>query len=133
MAAIAAPHTTTATITIRPSRRTRGSQPAVSAAMAAPAETAANIAPVPLAPAWKTLTARTGKSARGIPNVIAHRSMKNEPVSARLARTKRSPSPIEASTPGSSSWAARSLRFGRWGESRKAATIIARQLAASTT
>ena len=59
--------------------------------------------------------------------------MKNEPVSARLARTKRSPSAIEANTPGSTSWAARSARFGSWDESRKAAPIIARQLAASTT
>ena len=37
----------------------------------------------------------TANSARGMPNVIATRSMANEPISARLRRTKRRPSAIE--------------------------------------
>src|SRR6185503_18579822 len=49
--AIAVPHTATATITIRPRRRTCSIQPAVSAATVAPAETAAYSSPVPVAPA----------------------------------------------------------------------------------
>jgi hypothetical protein len=49
--AIAAPHTTTAQMTIIPSRRAPSSQPVVSAATVAPAETAAYISPVPSAPA----------------------------------------------------------------------------------
>ena len=49
---MAMPHTATEAMTIRPSRRARGSQPVVSAATVAPAETAAKRNPVPLAPAW---------------------------------------------------------------------------------
>src|SRR4051794_11544258 len=50
-AAIAAPQTTTAPMTISPSRRTCPGQRVVSAAPVAPAETAAKSRPVPEAPA----------------------------------------------------------------------------------
>src|SRR3954462_11353334 len=49
--AIAPPHTITAPMTISPSRRAWSIQRVVSAAMVAPADTDANIRPVPLAPA----------------------------------------------------------------------------------
>lgn len=49
--AIARPHAQTAAIVILPSRCAPPSQPVVSAAIAAPAETAANSRPVPAAPA----------------------------------------------------------------------------------
>src|SRR4051794_26186353 len=49
--AMAAPHTLTAQIVIRPRRRACASQPVVSAATVAPAATAAYSRPVPSAPA----------------------------------------------------------------------------------
>ena len=50
---------------------------------------------MPLAPASKTSSASTANSARGMPNVIAIRSIANEPISALLPRTKVKPSRIE--------------------------------------
>ncbi len=52
VSAIATPQPSTAQTTTRPRRRARLSQPVVSAATVAPAETAANRAPVPAAPVW---------------------------------------------------------------------------------
>ncbi len=101
-AAIARPHTITAPITIRPSHRACSTQPVVSAAIVAPAETLAYNRPVPLAPASKTVSARTANSARGMPNVIATRSIANEPISALLPRTNRRPSTIERKIGGCS-------------------------------
>src|SRR4051794_37710705 len=69
------PQTATAPSVIRPSQRACSSQPVVSAATVAPTATAAFSRPVPAAPAWKIDTDSTGNSARGIPNVIAHRSI----------------------------------------------------------
>ncbi len=72
---------------IRPNRRARVSQPLVSAAIAAPSETDAYSRPVPAAPAWKTCSESTTKSARGIPKVIAKRSITKLPISAPDERT----------------------------------------------
>ncbi len=80
---------------MRPSQRACSSQPVVTAAATAPADTAAYSSPVPAAPAWNTVSDRTANSARGIPNAIAARSIAKEPSSARLPRTNRRPSRIE--------------------------------------
>src|ERR1700761_108084 len=85
--ATAAPQTATAQMTITPSRRAWLIQPVNSAVTVAPAETEAYSTPVPAAPAGKTLTDSTANNARGIPNVIATRSMANEPIRARFPRT----------------------------------------------
>ena len=126
--AIAAPQTATAQITIRPSRRAWASQPVVSAATVAPAETAAYSRPVPSAPASYTLTASTANRARGMPNVIATRSIANEPRSAWLRRTNRRPSAIERRTGGRSAPSPRPV--GGCGDIAAAAATIARQLTA---
>src|ERR1700733_6140825 len=63
--AIATPHASTAQITIRPRRRTCVSQPVLSAASVAPAETAANKAPVPAAPPGETGHEGAGSEGRG--------------------------------------------------------------------
>ena len=77
----------------------------------------------------RSSTARTGNSARGIPKVIASRSMANEPMSAWLRRTKRSPSAIERRTATRSS----SRADRRLGRHRPAAPSIDRQESASAT
>ena len=111
-AAIARPQTMTAPITIRPSQRACSTQPVVSAATVAPAETLAYSRPVPLAPASKTVSASTANSARGMPNVIATRSIANEPISALLPRTNRRPSTIERRIGGCSVVGRRGLEPG---------------------
>ena len=67
----------------------------MTAATAAPNDTEAYSRPVPAAPAWKTCTESTTKSARGIPNVIAKRSIAKLPISAPDERTWRRPSTTE--------------------------------------
>ena len=64
-----------------------------------------------------------------MPNVIASRSIANEPFSTELPRTKRRPSAIALPMPGRS---APSAAWGSWGCMRHAAIAIARQLTAST-
>src|SRR4051812_48218259 len=125
-AAMAMPHTATDPSTIRPSQRACSSQPVVSAATVAPAETDASRKPVPLAPAWKTLSDSTGNSARGIPNVIAQRSITKLPTSACERRTNDSPVRIERST-GSCS----ATPNGGWGDIAHAARAIPPHVAAS--
>ena len=63
-----------------------------------------------------------------MPNVIADRSIANEPSSAGLRRTKRRPSPIERPIDSRSPAELRQLRRQR----RRRAPTIARQLSAST-
>jgi hypothetical protein len=50
-----------------------------------------------VAPPWYTVSASAGKSARGIPNTIAPRSMTNAPASGPLDRRYRIPPMREAS------------------------------------
>src|SRR5581483_3875944 len=125
-AAIAAPQTMTAPITIRPSRWAWLIHPELSTARVAPAATAAYRAPVPEAPAWYTVSESTANRARGIPNVIATRSIAKLPARARFERTNRSPSAIEAIIGGCSAWT------DGWGAIATAAANIARHDAAST-
>src|SRR3954449_2966878 len=64
-----------------------------------------------------------------MPNVIASRSIANEPSSAWLRRTNPSPSPIERRTRWGSSASGRPS--GGWGAIAAAVTTLARQLTAS--
>ncbi len=62
-------------------------QPDSNAPMNAPTAGAAAISPNPAAPVPKTSRARTGKSAVGIPKIIASRSITKLPRIARRWRT----------------------------------------------
>ena len=96
-AVIASPQATTERTIARPVRRTRETQPENNAPRNAPAAGAAARRPNPAGPVRKTSSARTGKSAVGIPKIIASRSMTKLPRMARRSRTYRSPSRIAAS------------------------------------
>jgi hypothetical protein len=98
----------------------------VSAAIVAPTATEASRKPVPLAPAWNTVSERTGNRARGIPNVIAARSIAKLPTSAWERRTNARPVRIDASTGSCSTTPA-----GGCGDIAHAAPTIPRQLPAS--
>ena len=75
-ATIAAPQTMTATITVRPCRRMRTTQPVASAPASAPTPGAAYRNPTVVAPPPKTFTAVAGKRARGMPNTMALMSIR---------------------------------------------------------
>ena len=72
---IAAPQTSTAAMTASPWRRTRPTQPLVSAPSSAPAPGAEYSSPTVVAPPPKTVAASAGNSARGMPKTIAFRSI----------------------------------------------------------
>ena len=64
-----------------------------------------------------------------MPNVIATRSIANEPMSAWLPRTNRRPSPMDCQIPSCGP----SPPIGSCGDIASTAATIARQLAASMT
>ena len=97
---IARPQPTTQTATARPTRRTRPTWPVSSDPIRAPSPGAAFRYPTVVAPPWNTVSAIAGNSARGIPNIIAPRSMRNAPASGPLDRRYRIPPMSEASPAG---------------------------------
>ena len=97
--AIAAPHATTARTMPRPRRRTRDRPPERLMAMKAPAAGAAVRSPKPTGPTRKTSRASAGKTAVGMPKIIASRSIANVDRIRRLERTNWMPSRIAARPP----------------------------------
>ena len=76
-AAIAAPHPATAQITASPWRRMRVTLPDNRTCARAPTAGAAKSSPTTASPRSNWLTASTGKSAAGMPKIIATRSITN--------------------------------------------------------
>ena len=93
-AAIATPHPAAATQTPSPCRRTRVIQPEKSDATSAPADGAAYSSPTVEAPP-PSASPNAGKSALGIPKIIATVSTVKIPSSAGSRTTSRNPSRIE--------------------------------------
>ena len=89
---IATPQPITATMTARPCRWIRDTQPVVSAPTRAPAPGAAYRNPSVAASPPNRVTASAGNSARGMPNTMALMSMMNVLSSTRLPLRKRRPS-----------------------------------------
>ena len=87
--AIASPQMAIATITAIPCRRTLRTQPDKRDPISAPAAGAAYRRPSPPAPILNTLRARAGKTAVGIPKIIAMRSAEKMPTSRRFRATYR--------------------------------------------
>ena len=82
--------------TARPCRRTRPTQPELSAPSSAPDAGAAYSRPTTPAPPPNVRVASSGNSARGMPNTMALMSMTNVPCRAWRPRRYRSPSAIDA-------------------------------------